>query len=74
MIALTDATALRLTVEGLGGRSYKASVRTPKRVGETDGVTVNDASGHDTQLTIRFVGAADAYVRRELILPLTARR
>jgi glycogen debranching enzyme len=69
-----DATALRLTVEGLGGRNYKASVRTPKRVGETDGVTVNDASGRDAQLTIRFAGAADAYVRRELVLPLTIRR
>lgn len=68
------ATALRLTVEGLGGRSYRVSVRTPKRVGETDGVTVSDSSGRDAQLTIRFAGAANKYVRRELILPLTARR
>jgi glycogen debranching enzyme len=72
--ARADQTALRLTVEGLGGRIYTARVRTPKRVGEAEGVTVNEASGRDAQLTIRFNGATDAYVRRELILPLTARR
>jgi glycogen debranching enzyme len=72
--ARAEATALRLTVEGLGGRSYNARVRTPKRVGQTDGVTVNETSGRDALLTMRFAGAADVYVRRELILPLTARR
>jgi hypothetical protein len=72
--ARADAAALHLTVEGLGGRSYIANVRTPKRVSETDGVTVSEANGRDVQLTIRFTGAADRYVRRELVLPLTARR
>lgn len=71
--ARVDTTALRLTVEGLGGRDYVVKVRTPKRVGGIEGVTVNESSGRDAQLTIRFAGAADAYVRRELILPLTAR-
>ena len=72
--ARADATALRLTVEGLGGRDYNATVRTPKRVGETDGVTVKGAGGLYTQLTIRFTGAANEYVRRELVLPLAARK
>lgn len=72
--ARADATALRLTVEGLGGRSYSARLRTPKRVGETEGVTVSESNGRDAQLTIRFTGAADVYVRRELTLPLTAKK
>jgi hypothetical protein len=71
--ARADATALHLTVEGLGGRSYTANVRTPKRVGETEGVTVSQINEHHARLTIQFAGAADAYVRRELVLPLTAR-
>jgi hypothetical protein len=62
-----------LTVEGLGGRSYTANVRTPKRVGETEGVTVSRINELHSRLTIRFTGAADAYVRRELVLPLAAR-
>jgi glycogen debranching enzyme len=72
--ARAAATALHLTVEGLGGRSYTASVRTPKRVGETDGVTVSETNERYARLTIRFTGPSDAYVRRELILPLTAKR
>jgi glycogen debranching enzyme len=71
--ARADATALHLMVEGLGGRSYTANVRTPKRVGETEGVSVSQVNELQARLTIRFTGAADAYVRRELILPLTAR-
>jgi glycogen debranching enzyme len=68
-----DATSLRLLVEGLGGRSYVVTARTPKRIGAINGVTASEPSGRDTQLTIRFDGAVDAYVRRELVLPLTAK-
>ena len=69
-----EATALHLTVEGLGGRSYTANVRTPKQVGSADGVTVKALGDLYAQLTIRFDGPANEYVRRELVLPLSARR
>ncbi|HKQ04761.1 MAG TPA: GH116 family glycosyl hydrolase [Blastocatellia bacterium] len=69
-----DATALHLTVEGLGGRSYTATVRSPKQVGAAEGVTFNLSKAGEPQLTIRFDGPANEYVRRELALPLTARR
>ncbi|HKP11914.1 MAG TPA: amylo-alpha-1,6-glucosidase, partial [Blastocatellia bacterium] len=72
--ARADATALRLTVEGLGGHSYTVNVRTPKRVGEAKGVTISQTGDLYARLTIQFTGPADAYVRRELVLPLTARR
>ena len=72
--ARAEATALHLTVEGLGGRSYTATVRSPKRVGESEGVTANPSKAGEAQLTIRFDGPANEYVRRELVLPLSARR
>ncbi|HJQ24047.1 MAG TPA: GH116 family glycosyl hydrolase [Blastocatellia bacterium] len=72
--ARAEATVLHLTVEGMGGRSYTATVRGPKRVGEVDGVMLNQSKAGEAQLTIRFDGPANEYVRRELILPLTAKR
>ena len=65
-----DKNALRLTLEGLGGRSYTLRVRTPQRIGEASGVKVSEASGRDPLLTITFDGAGDTYVRREIIIPL----
>ncbi|MGA9767966.1 MAG: GH116 family glycosyl hydrolase [Blastocatellia bacterium] len=64
-----DRTALRLTLEGLGGRSYTLRVRTPRRIGEASGVKVSGANGSDPQLTVTFDGAGDTYVRREVIIP-----
>lgn len=65
-----DKNALRLTLEGLGGRSYTLRVRTPQRLGEAGGVKVSDAGGGDPVLTVTFDGAGDSYVRREIIIPL----
>lgn len=65
-----DKSALRLTLEGLGGRSYTLRVRTPQRMGEASGVKVSEANGRDPLLTVTFDGAGDAYVRREIIIPL----
>ena len=65
-----EADALRLTLEGLGGRTYELGVRTPRRVGKTNGVSAIEAAGHDTKLLVSFEGPGDAYIRRDLVIPL----
>lgn len=67
-----DAQALRLTLEGLGGRTYSIHARSPRQLGETTGVKVVAQQGRDPQLQINFDGSADLYVRREFIIPLLA--
>jgi glycogen debranching enzyme len=67
-----EANALRLTVEGLGGRTYALRVRTPKRVSQTTGVKVGETAGRAT-LLVTFEGSGDAYVRREVVVPLSGK-
>ncbi|HJQ67508.1 MAG TPA: GH116 family glycosyl hydrolase [Blastocatellia bacterium] len=69
-----DQNALRLTVEGLGGRAYQLRVRSPRRLGEASGVRKVEAGGRDDELLVSFDGPADSYVRRDLSIPLLARR
>jgi hypothetical protein len=64
-----EAGALHLTLEGLGGRAYAVTVRTPRRLGAADGVTVLERTATSQRLEIRFDGSADGYVRRELTIP-----
>jgi glycogen debranching enzyme len=71
--ARASATALRLTLEGLGGRTYAVGVRTPRRLGTVEGVAVTAPPGRDPQLRILFDGPAGQYVRREIAVPLIAR-
>ena len=68
-----SATVLRLTLEGLGGRTYVVGVRTPRRLGTAEGIVVNATPGRDPQLRIRIDGPAGQYVRREIAVPLLAR-
>lgn len=68
-----DAKSLRLIVEGLGGRAYTLSARTPRRLGEVSGVKISSAAGLDQQLLITFDGPREQYVRREIVIPLLAR-
>jgi glycogen debranching enzyme len=69
-----DTNALRLVVEGAGGRSYTLGVRSPRRLGDANGVKVSRASGSpDQQLLITFDGPRDTYVRREIIMPMLSR-
>jgi glycogen debranching enzyme len=70
--ARADSAALRLTLEGLGGRQYSLSVRTPRRLGEASRVQVV-RDGSSTKLLVSFDGPGDIYVRRELVIPLLAR-
>ena len=69
-----EANALRLVVEGVGGRSYTLGVRSQRRLGEASGVKASRAAGNtDQQLLITFDGPPDTYVRREVIVPMLAR-
>ena len=69
-----DANALRLLVEGVGGRSYTLGVRSARRLGEASGVKVSRAAGSsDQQLLVTFDGPPGVYVRREVIVPMLAR-
>ena len=68
--ARTEGNALYLLVEGLGGRTYPLYVRTPHRLGTTDGVTVTQVPGRDAVLEIAFEGPARDYIRRTLRVPL----
>ncbi|MEJ7709703.1 MAG: GH116 family glycosyl hydrolase [Pyrinomonadaceae bacterium] len=68
-----DANALRLTTEGLGGRTYPLSVRTPHQLSETANVKITSERERDAQLLVSFDGPADVYVRRELLIPLQPR-
>ncbi|HYP28588.1 MAG TPA: GH116 family glycosyl hydrolase [Blastocatellia bacterium] len=68
-----DANALRLVLEGLGGRSYEVRVRGRRRPAEVAGVKVLESSDGEARLLVSFDGASEAYVRRELTLPLLPR-
>ena len=65
--------ALRLLLEGRGGQRYSMFVRTPYRVGSAAGVSIKEPRGADVQLEVTFEGSPTDYVRREIVLPLTAR-
>jgi glycogen debranching enzyme len=71
--AWADAGALHLVAEGRGGRSYPVRVRSPKRVGTAEGVTMLPQAGNIQPIQITFAGSADAYVRRTITLPLSPR-
>jgi hypothetical protein len=72
--ARADADSLRLTLEGLGGRSYALRARSARRLGETGGVKITEIEGQDAQLTVSFDGPQDDYIRREVVIRLLARK
>ena len=61
-----EEDALNLLVEGHGGRTYTLYVRTPKRLSETEGVSVTRTANRETALLITFDGPDDDYVRRAI--------
>jgi glycogen debranching enzyme len=71
--ARAGSVALRLPLDGRGGRTYLVGVRTPRRLGTAEGVVVTAPPGRDPQLRIKFDGPADEYVRRVITVPLGAR-
>ncbi|HEX8141220.1 MAG TPA: GH116 family glycosyl hydrolase [Pyrinomonadaceae bacterium] len=62
--------ALHLLLEGLGGRAYTLRVRSPYRLEPRGGVTLRAHDMADPELTVAFEGPADAYVRREFVIPI----
>ncbi|HWT02806.1 MAG TPA: GH116 family glycosyl hydrolase [Pyrinomonadaceae bacterium] len=68
--ARADREALHLLLEGVGGRTYQLRARTPYQLGQTDGVTLKADRGSDPQLLVTFAGPPDAYVRREITIPI----
>jgi hypothetical protein len=68
-----DANGLNLVLEGLGGRSYQFSVRSGRKPGGANGVKIVESLNRDTKLLVSFDGAANAYARRRLTIPLLAR-
>jgi glycogen debranching enzyme len=66
-----DSDALRLTVEGLGNRSYDIIAISPRRLSAIEAVKIQSANPRDPQtITVNFNGPAGEYVRRELLIPL----
>jgi hypothetical protein len=65
-----DQAGLHLVLEGISGRSYALSVRTPHQLGEVSGAKFEPGASSATRLLLAFDGPADTYVRRQLTIPL----
>jgi glycogen debranching enzyme len=62
--------ALRLVLEGSGGRRYEMGVRSPQRLGSAAGVAVRTAGSGSWTVEVTFDGPPGSYVRREVVLPV----
>ena len=62
--------ALRLVLEGLGGRRYRLGVRSSREPVAAPGTTLEKTGASSWALDLGFEGPSDRYVRRELVLPL----
>lgn len=68
-----EREGLRLLVEGCCGRSYTLRIRSPRRATEASGFRLEREGWADARITIVF-DAGDSYMRREIFVPLSARR
>ncbi|MCY7375311.1 MAG: hypothetical protein LH472_04985 [Pyrinomonadaceae bacterium] len=64
---------LFLMLEGRGGNIYDLKIKSPQTFKEIEGVKISTTADGGKQLQISFVGNADSYVRREVLLPFAAR-
>lgn len=64
------ADTLRLSLQGLGGRTYSLMVRSPRAPQAQPGVTVAEAGPGRWTVGVAFEGAAGAYVSRDVSLAL----
>jgi len=60
-------------MEGIGGREYRFTLRSPRRPGEANGIRIIESNGLDTELSVKFEGAAGEYVRREIVIPMSVK-
>lgn len=65
-----ENAALRLVLEGVGGRTYTFGVRTPQRIASVPGVTIRPSKPGFYDVDVTFDGAPGHYVRRVVTLPL----
>ncbi|MCY7345289.1 MAG: hypothetical protein LH614_03635 [Pyrinomonadaceae bacterium] len=65
---------LFLILEGRGGRNYDLNVRSSQTFKEIEGVKISTETESEKRLQISFAGQKDSYVKREILLPLTAAR
>lgn len=69
--AFADDSGLHLIVEGLAGRSYTLGARSGFKLGAAENVQVEQNEGLFGKITVKFDGAENVFVRREILLPLT---
>jgi glycogen debranching enzyme len=68
--AVADEQNLRLIVEGLGGRAYTLGVRSGYKLNEVEGVKIEQNGGLFGKIAVKFEGAENEFVRREIVIPL----
>jgi glycogen debranching enzyme len=62
--------ALRLLLEGLGGRPYTLRLKTPYAAGAGEGFTVTPKGPNEYDLIVTFGSSSEGYTRREFVIPL----
>ncbi|HYH86901.1 MAG TPA: GH116 family glycosyl hydrolase [Pyrinomonadaceae bacterium] len=68
-----EGGALRLLLEGRGGRAYALHLKTPHAVGVGEGFSAKRVAADDYLLTVTFDSSTDNYIRREVVVPLLAK-
>jgi hypothetical protein len=68
-----DEGALRLLLEGLGGRTYALRLKTPHAVDPGEGFESTRVGPDEYRLDVTFDPAARGYTRREVVVPLSKR-
>ena len=65
--------ALRLLLEGRGGRPYTLRLKTPYAPGAGEGFTVTPKGPNEYSLIVTFDSSVEGYTRREFVIPLRKR-
>jgi hypothetical protein len=68
-----EGGALRLLLEGLGGRTYTLRLKTPHAVNTGEEFESTRVSADEYRLDVTFDPAARGYTRREVVVPLNRR-
>jgi glycogen debranching enzyme len=68
-----EGGALRLLLEGLGGRTYALRLKTPHAVNTNEDFESTRVSADEYRLDVTFDPAARGYTRREVVVPLNRR-
>jgi hypothetical protein len=66
--------ALRLLLEGLGGRPYTLRLRTPYSPGAGEGFTITPKGPNEYSVMVTFDSSSEGYTRREFVIPLKQNR